>query len=450
MLIKKGPFGYFAVERFDSPECIFSYACEVIDRNRSGCLLPCSIDVSGISSSAYFDFSGLISIRQSGSAFKHGSRHSKKLSKILDERRRSAGDFFCSIPVLLDNLINPSAFVLDPDYVFTDEYGSCIKFCLLPFKFPAELIRLSSLNAERLEAFLSEPFFEGVLTNDEKQELIYSVKTDDESMFLKCARRIRDSNTDLQTPEDLPANIKTAAPIHLPGRSAKKQNKRFQNDGTPNHISELWWSWVSAVASGISIKFSGLIPAILFFLVSGVILIRFLLNRRTKKRKEKTDDGSLSGMRSMILFSDADEGSVPSEVSDPAGADAKPSHPVTPLITGTLTSIAAKDEKPLSYSVMMDRTTIGSDVFLSDIVIDDPSVDTLHAIIYLSGKSFFISDCSRKGTTYIDDRKTGIGRKCEIKNGQKITIGTVDFRFKVLFPSTGQAWTSENQIRIAQ
>ena len=114
MLIKKGPFGYFAVERFDSSECIFSYAGEVIEKNRSGCLLPCSLDVSGISSSAYFDFSGLISVRQSGSALLHGSHRSKKLSKLLDERRRSAGDFFCSVPELLDNLISPSAIVLDP------------------------------------------------------------------------------------------------------------------------------------------------------------------------------------------------------------------------------------------------------------------------------------------------------------------------------------------------
>ena len=150
------------------------------------------------------------------------------------------------------------------------------------------------------------------------------------------------------------------------------------------------------------------------------------------------------------MFSDADEGSDPNAASDQAGTDAKPSHSATPLIMGTLTSINIKDGKTVSYSVMMDRTTIGSDVFLSDIVIDDPSVDALHAIIYLSGKSFYISDCSRKGTTYIDDKNTGKGRKCEIKNGQKITIGTVDFRFKVLFPSAGQAWTSESQIRIAQ
>ncbi|MBE7069848.1 MAG: FHA domain-containing protein [Ruminococcaceae bacterium] len=450
MFIKKGPFGYFAVERFDSPECIFSYAGEVIDRNRSGCLLPCSIDVSGISSSAYFDFSGLISIRQAGSALTHNSRRSKKLSKILDERRRSAGDFFCSIPVFLDNLISPSAFVLDPDYVFTDDDGSFIKFCLLPFKYSPDLIRLTSLNAEHMESFLSEPFFDGVLTNDEKQELIYSIKTDDESLFLKCAKHIRDTTTDNKSEEVFTANTKPAAPIHLPERSTQKRSRAIPDPVTLKPASELLWSWISAIASGVSMKFSGLIPAILFYLVSGVFLIRFFMSRRTKKDKAESDERSLSGMRSMILFSEGDGDSYSDPMNDLSGSGPEPSHSVTPLVTGTLTAMTAKDGKMLSYSLMMDRTTIGSDVFLSDIVIDDPSVDAIHAIIYLSGKTFYISDCSRKGTTYIDDRKTACGRKCEIKNGQKITIGTVDFRFKVLLPSVGQAWTSELQSRNAQ
>ena len=158
----------------------------------------------------------------------------------------------------------------------------------------------------------------------------------------------------------------------------------------------------------------------------------------------------ISDVRRMILFSDEDESEMIRASSDSPGKETEPVHPVTPLITGTLTAISEKGGMTQSYSLLMDRTTIGSDVFLSDIVIDDPSVDPLHAIIYLSGRSFFISDCSRKGTTFIDDRKVAMGRRCEIKNGQKITIGDVDFSFRVLLPSTGQAWTSEPLIRNAQ
>ena len=283
MLIKKGPFGYFAVERFDSPECIFSYAGEVIDVNRSGCLLPCSIDVNGISSSAYFDFSGLISVRQSGSALLQGSHRSKKLSKLLNDRRRSAGDFFFLFPHLLDNLISPSVLVLDPDYVFTDEEGSYIKFCLIPSRSSPDLIRLSSLGAERLESFLSEPFFDGVLTNDEKQELIYSVNTDDESLFIRCARQIRDSNTDTLIRDDLPEIRKSNAPKHLTGRTTKSRNISSGGRKAAKIPTELLWSLAGSIAAAVSLVLSGILPALLFFLVSGVILIRFLINRGIKK-----------------------------------------------------------------------------------------------------------------------------------------------------------------------
>ena len=440
MQIKKGPFGYFAVERFDSPECIFSYAGEVIAMNRSGCLLPCSIDLNGFSSSAYFDFSGLISIRQSGSALMHGSRRSRKLSKLLDDRRRSAGDFFCSVTDLLDNLISPSEIVLDPEYVFTDEDGQYVRFCLLPGKSDPEMIHLSSLGAERLETFLSEPFFDGILTNDEKQELVYSVKTDDETLFSKCARKIRNTGIDSLIQVPLPELEGSTAPKHLPDRRIKAGKKK----------PELLWSFACSIAAAAALRFSGLLPSLLFILASGVFLVKYFINSRTKKSKDKTGDNTISDVRRMILFSDEDESEMIRASSDSPGKETEPVHTVTPLITGTLTAVSAKSGTTQSYSLLMDRTTIGSDVFLSDIVIDDPSVDPLHAIIYLSGRSFFISDCSRKGTTYIDDRKVAIGRRCEIKNGQKITIGNADFSFRVLQPSTGQAWTSEPLIRNAQ
>ena len=449
MLIKKGPFGYFAVERFDSPECIFSYAGEVIAKNRSGCLLPCSIDLNGFSSSAYFDFSGLISIRQSGSALQHGPRQTKRLTKLLEDRRRSAGDFFCSVPGLLDNLLSPSEIVLDPEFVFTDENGSYIRFCLLPEKSRPDELCLSSLGAERLEMFLSDPFFDGVLTNDEKQELIYSVKTDDEALFINCARQIRNTGIGSERQDSMPGIEKTAAPRHLPDRHTKRSVLSEERNKTIRKKPELWWSLTGSIAAAAALKLSGILPSLLFVLASGVFLIKFFVDCRKKKGKEENRDNALSDMRRMILFSDSDENGNITPFKESPEKEAEPLHPVTPLITGTLTA-ESKDGSVKSYSLLMDRTTIGSDVFLSDIVLDDPSVDALHAIIYLSGRSFYISDCSRKGTTYIDDRKVAPGRKCEIKNGQKITVGDVDFSFRVLLPSSGQAWTSEPLIHNAQ
>lgn len=450
MLIKKGPFGYFAVERFDSPECISGYACEVIALNRSGCLLPCSIDSNGFAPSAYFDFSGLISIRQIGSALLHGSHRNKKLSKLLEDRRRSAGDFFCSLTELLDNLVSPSEIVLDPEYVFTDENGDYLRFCLIPGKVSPDTLRLSSLDAERLELLLSEPFFDGVLTNDEKQELIFGVTNDDEQLFNRCARRIRDSGIDLEIPESLPGIARSNAPRHLPDRRLKKTDRRTGIKFEANKYTGLWWALAGSIASAAALKLSGILPSLLFILVSGVFLARHLISCRTKTDKGENGDENLSDVRRMILFSDGDENGAIRSRESISEKKNKPFDSVTPLSTGILTAVSAEGGAIDSYSIMMDRTTIGSDVFLSDIVIDDPSVDALHAVIYLDGRMFYISDCSRKGTTYIDDRKVANGRRCEIKNGQKITIGTKDFSFRVPLPSVGQAWTSEHQIRNAQ
>jgi hypothetical protein len=352
------------------------------------------------------------------------------------------------IPALLDNLISPLVIVLDPEYVFTDETGSCIKFCLLPRKSAPDLLQLSSLGSERLEVLLSEPFFDEVLTNDEKQELIFSVKTDNEELFLKCAHQILESENGYGI-MDLPSETGPAnAPRHLPGRHTKKQS-RSTNSIRPDKLpAELLWSCICSLAAAAALRFSGLVPSLLFTVVSGVILAVYFIKCRAKKDR-KNGGSELSSVRRMIFFSDADDSGNNTYSEKTQGDVTEPSHSVTPLLTGTLTSISEIDGKPLSYSVMMDKTTIGSDVFLSDIVIDNPSVEALHAIIYLSGNTFYISDCSRKGTTYIDDRKTAAGRKCEIKNGQKITIGTIDFRFKVLFPSAGQVWSSESPYRSA-
>ena len=295
---------------------------------------------------------------------------------------------------------------------------------------------------------MSEPFFDEVLTNDEKQELIYSVKTGNEALFLKCARLISDSNTNADI--TVPDTIKANAPKHLSDRHNKDISHKPAEKVKIKTTSELWWSWACAIAAGVTLKFSGLLPSLLFILVSGVFLIRFFLNRRTKKDRKGNEEKELSNVRRMILFSDTEEGIKPQADNDFQTVPTGHSRSVTPLFTGMLTSSVLKDGKPLSYSLMMDRTTIGSDVFLSDIVLDDPSVDALHAIIYLNGNSFYISDCSKKGTTYIDDRKVALGRRCEIKNGQKITVGTIDFRFEVLLPSAERAWTSESQIRNAQ
>ena len=98
------------------------------------------------------------------------------------------------------------------------------------------------------------------------------------------------------------------------------------------------------------------------------------------------------------------------------------------------------------YAIYMDKTTIGSDVFLSDIVLKHKSVASLHAVIYMTGNNFYISPCSTSGALYLEDKRLDESMRYEIKDGQKITIGELDFSFRLMFPSAAQASVSEHLI----
>ena len=94
----------------------------------------------------------------------------------------------------IDNLLSPAAAVLDRNYVFTDPAGDDIRICYCPIRQPASQLSLFSLGYERLEELLADPFFDGVISEDEKQTLVYSVRQNDESMYLECCRTIEDGD----------------------------------------------------------------------------------------------------------------------------------------------------------------------------------------------------------------------------------------------------------------
>ena len=96
---------------------------------------------------------------------------------------------------------------------------------------------------------------------------------------------------------------------------------------------------------------------------------------------------------------------------------------------GKLTLLSDKENINRNYSLYLDKTAIGSDCFLSDIVLDEPSVSPLHAVIKQEKGTFYLEPAKGTGKTYIQDSPVENGRAYEIKSGQKITIGKIEFRF---------------------
>lgn len=424
MQIKKGPYGYFAIEKYDDPDRLCTYAEEVIAGNRSDFYLKPSTEYIGSGIMCSFEFSGYLPVTDPEfsvlSPGRRSTSHKKEL-KNLNLRRRSAGDLFYTFIKLLDNLISPSCIVLDPDMVFTDPEGITIKLCCLPLKIdPAELC-LSSLDASKLERLLNCDFFKSILTDDEINTLVFSVRENNEERFIKTAGLIRGTD----------GECTGMLPVQDTGEDNTRARMPFDLKAYSKEEKDLLVSCLSAFLSFASLVGKLLLPCFLFFFLSVVILIFSLLKQKKKEvHVHKEESKEKSKQRSSILFSENALTEVNTDslgLRDHSGTKTQPE----PLISGQLTLIS--DTKGINphYSIYLNETNIGSDCFLSDIVLDDPEIAPLHAVIKQKNGTFYLEPAIGMGKTYLEDSPVENGSSYEIKTGQKITVGDIDFRFCV-------------------
>ncbi len=408
MQIKKGPYGYYAIEKFDSPDRLCSYAEEVIAGNKTDFYLRPVTEIFGSGAMCCFEFSGYMQITDPEFSVLSPNKKTaskKKDAKNLSLRRKSVGDLFYAVAKLLDNLISPSCLVLDPNMMFTDPDGITVKMCCLPVKSDPNDLCISSLGASRLEDLLNCDFFKSVITDDERNALVYSVKENKEDLFLKVARIIKGIDEE-QNPALPEQNTESKVQI----------TETVKNLSRPDR--DLIIAGLSAFLSLASILNRMLLPCFLFYFLALIIFATTLLNmRKSKENIKKEESEEVSKQRSSILFSDITQTSDSDE------------NLFVPLTSGKLTLISDRTDIKKNYSVYLSETTIGSDCFLSDIVIDDPLIAPLHAVIRQKDGTFYLEPSKGTGRTYIEDSPIENGKSYEIKSGQKITFGEIEFRF---------------------
>lgn len=408
MQIKKGPYGYYAIEKFDSPDRLCSYAEEVIAGNKTDFYLRPVTEIFGSGAMCCFEFSGYMQITDPEFSVLSPNKKTaskKKDAKNLSLRRKSAGDLFYAVAKLLDNLISPSCLVLDPNMMFTDPDGITVKLCCLPIKSDPNDLCISSLGASRLEDLLNCDFFKSVITDDERNALVYSVKENKEDLFLKVARIIKGIDEE-QNPALPEQNTESKVQITETVKNLSRSDR------------DLIIAGLSAFLSLASILNRMLLPCFLFYFLALIIFATTLLNmRKSKESIKKEESEEVSKQRSSILFSDLPQTSDSEE------------NLFIPLTSGKLTLISDRTDVKKNYSVYLSETTIGSDCFLSDIVIDDPLIAPLHAVIRQKDGAFYLEPSKGTGRTYLEDSPIENGKSYEIKSGQKISFGEIEFRF---------------------
>lgn len=433
MQIKKGPYGYYAIEKLEDPDRLCTYAEEVIAGNKADFYLAPNIDTVGSGIMCYFEFSGYVQISDPEFSVLSPDKNRfirRKDLKSISLRRKTAGDLFYSFIKLLDNLVSPSCIVLDPEMIFTDPEGITIKICCLPLKSRPDELCLSSIDADRFEKLLNCNFFKSIITEDEANALVFSVRENNEDMFLKIADIIRESDGNMP-PSD------PAVP------DANKYRRKF-----PHGIKDLTKSEKDLIVSVFSsfLSFALLIkgmllPCFLFSFLSTLILaMTFLKQKKLEDNNRKAKSEEKSRQRSSILFSGnteavknnsserENERTVSGSFQKPDSISSEAKH-FNPIVSGYLSLISDSKGVNSKYSIYLDETYIGSDCFLSDIVLDRPEIAPLHAVIKQKEGSFYLVPSKGTGKTYIEDSPVDNGKTYEIKSGQKITFGELEFRF---------------------
>ena len=404
MINRKGPFGCFAVETVSENDSVNEYAMAVIGSNGSGCFLPCLINRYGDIRELSFDYSGLIPISefdttgQKDNRFPNIPSHGRK----LEQRRKAVGNLLIQLASIMNNLLPPEGLVLSPENLYTDKDGIILKSCYRPLEFRMSSLRLSAVDINDMERLVNTDFISDVLTEDEKQSLLHAVATGDEDMYLNCCRMIRS----------------TAATIQKNGK-----NGRIRKD-LLSIRRDLVIPSLTVICAVYSYSSIGRKAAFLFAGAGLILTFRvILLDRKDKgtKTMSQQDQGQL---RRKILFSPEATGTFPDNAKDLS----------YDIHYASIRSLNNEDpDKVKSFSIFTDKVTIGSDRFLSDIVIEEESVESQHAAITYDNDRYYLTDLSSSNTCYIDDKVLCAGKSYEIKNNQKLTFGDQDYRFLISF-----------------
>ena len=363
MEIRKGPYGKFATELIDDKEEIYEYAAEMIRAGNPGCFLPVYINDTLRGRELDFDISDLIPI-------------SDFLSTAPDIRRKAAADLFLSITASGNMLLDTGSIILEGSDTYWDPKNNKILIPMRPVKRPSPSVYTSGISKDDIEAFLKIPFFNDILTLEEKDKLIYGLTENNSGMIDKVCTAIRSTRI--------------------------KAERKHSDKARP-----LIYSLISAVFSLAAVLEGEYLLSLAFFLFSSLIPsisgLSFVLH---PGGKDQTEDNSI---RRSIFFED--KGSVSSAeclvISYKTGTD------------------------QVKKAIYTDRATIGSDCFLSDITIDDPSIEALHLEITGTDTSYMIRDLSIHDNVMLDDHRIEKDRPYEIRDGQVILCGNIEFRISI-------------------
>lgn len=296
------------------------------------------------------------------------------LSTAIDIRRNAVGDLFLALAESGNLLLDSRNILLNENYSY---WNSSLKKILIPYrplKNISPIVDTSGIVSEDLEELLKSPFFSDCLSLEEKDTITYAVKENNEEMLKNICSRIKATKI--------------------------SKDKKKNSDS----IKILACSLIASLFTLFFMLNKDFVIATVFFLFTIVSpLLSKIAGLKSNHNQEQLKESS---RRRSIFFEDKNSS---------AYADC-------------LILEYKSGSEYLKKTIFTDRATIGSDCFLSDITIDDPSVEALHLEIRKKDSSYYIKDLSYKDSVMLDNHRIEKDRPYEIRDGQRFVCGNIEFK----------------------
>lgn len=295
------------------------------------------------------------------------------LTTAIDIRRKAVADLFLSITASGNMLLDTGSIILNGNDSYWDPQTQKILIPIRPVKKTSPSVYTSGIKKEDVESFLKLPFFSDILTLEEKDTIIYGLSENNEEILRSICTGIK--STKIKTQRKITDTAKI-----------------------------LTYSLISAVFSLVAILDKDHLLSTAFFLFAAII--PFVYKFTSEKKAKAVRDTEESSRRRSIFFEENASGNS----------------------LDCLTLSYKKGSETVKRAVYTDRATVGSDCFLSDITIDDQSIEALHLEITRSTDSYVVRDLSYNDNVMLDNHRIEKDRPYEIRDGQTLLCGNIEFK----------------------
>lgn len=387
----RGPYGQFIIEKI-TVDNFSRYAFEIVEKYVLSYALTAYTYECDNNIELSYDVSNLVSV----TALKNTINNQKEIKNLM---RKMIGSLLTAIVKGLDLLLSPANWMINPEYIFYDSNSKEFRFIYLPRANEDIHMSLLSIEQNEIEAFVNHKLIKPYLTEDEVNSILYFFKENKEHDIAHLAQVITDS-----------AEPKSASSVS--SSIGKSEDSQFIILIAVLLFLALYNFFSYSRIAGIIVVTTAFISTVVMYKMT----IKAFINQQ-RKIFEKNKNELPEQSRTDILFDSSEESRHNLRYS-------------------TLTSLTKVNGEYIKKSLIADKITIGSDCFLSDIVIDSDDISPLHAQITLSQTGYMLKDLSQNNQTYIENKKIQPSKEYEIKDGQLLTFGKYDFEFKMCVKPT--------------